>query len=53
MEPELIDSTIVRCCRVPKQSDGHSCGWRVVYNAQLLLEAIYRIQGNVSKIESH
>ena len=35
--------------KVPKQADGHLCGWRVLLNAELLLQRIYgNLQGSVS-----
>lgn len=26
---------------VPQQADGHTCGWRVIYNAKIILDSYY------------
>ena len=28
---------------VPQQSDSHTCGWRVIYNAKLILDHYYNL----------
>ena len=35
--------TIRRWVSMPKQEDGHSCGWRVALNALLLLQSIFQL----------
>ncbi|MCO5548947.1 hypothetical protein L7F22_002411 [Adiantum nelumboides] len=32
---------LILSCKIPKQDDAHSYGWRVLANAELLLECIY------------
>ena len=36
-------NTLERRVTVPKQDDGHSCGWRVALNALLLLRSIFQL----------
>ena len=49
-QEEIWEELTVTSCKVQKQGDGHSCGWRVLLNAELLLQRIYGdLQGSVSK----
>ena len=36
-QEEIWEGMTITCCKVPKQADGHLCGWRVLLNAELLL----------------
>ncbi|MCO5585592.1 hypothetical protein L7F22_039527 [Adiantum nelumboides] len=36
-QEEIWEELTISSCKVPKQEDGHTCGWRVLLNAELLL----------------
>ncbi|MCO5599650.1 hypothetical protein L7F22_053756 [Adiantum nelumboides] len=40
-QDSVRDNMLILSCKVSKQDDAHSCGWRVLANAELLLERIY------------
>ncbi|MCO5599206.1 hypothetical protein L7F22_053306 [Adiantum nelumboides] len=40
-QEEIWEELTISSCKVPKQEDGHSCGWRVLLNAELLLQRLY------------
>ena len=43
MDTDTLERMTIRRVTVPKQDDGHSCGWRVALNALLLLRSIFQL----------
>ena len=42
-QEEYLEIMRFTLCRVPKQDDSHTCGWRVCLNAKLILNRILHI----------
>lgn len=36
--------------QVPQQKDSHTCGWRVIYHAKIILDHFYMLTPIVSKL---
>ena len=43
MDTDTLERMTIQRITVPKQDDGHSCGWRVALNALLLLRSIFQL----------
>lgn len=52
LPPDLVDTMQHLRVPVPPQSDGHSCGWRVVANARMLVRYLYRNENNNMQVKN-